>query len=97
MAIADSFGTAVAPHDPSGPVSAAATAHVGLASATPPIVEFAWGEAPWRSALVGGAEVIEAGSLVVSERPGLGLVLDEVLAAEHPFVETPVGPDLWDR
>ncbi len=27
-----------------------------------PIVEFAWGETPWRSALVGGAEVVEAGS-----------------------------------
>ena len=96
-AVADSFGTAVAPHDPSGPVSAAATAHVALAATTPQIVEFAWGEAPWRSALVGGAEVVTAGRLVVADRPGLGIDLDEALAAEHPFVETPVGPNLWER
>jgi galactonate dehydratase len=97
MAVADSFGTAVAPHDPSGPVSAAATAHVGLAAAVRPIVEFAWGETPWRSALVGGGEVVENGSLVMSDRPGLGLALDEVLASEHPYLATPVGPDLWEH
>jgi len=96
-AVADSFGTAVAPHDPSGPVSAAATGHAALAAARPQIVEFAWGETPWRSEIVGGGESVEAGHLMLTRRPGLGLSLDEAFAAAHPFEETPVGPDLWER
>jgi galactonate dehydratase len=96
-AIAASFGTEVAPHDPSGPVSAAATGQAALAAAGPQIVEFAWGETSWRADLVGGGETIEGGRLVLGGRPGLGLSLDEAVAAAHPFEETPVGPDLWER
>ena len=42
-AVAESFGVAVAPHDPSGPVSTAATAQAALAAPTPQLVEFALG------------------------------------------------------
>ena len=96
-ALAASFGTEVAPHDPSGPVSMAATAHGALASATPQIVEFAWGETSWRSELVRGGETIDGGRIRLDGRPGLGLRLDETFAAGHPFEETPVSADLWER
>ena len=53
-ALADAYGIQLAPHNPSGPVSTAATAHVGAAMPhVVPIMEFAWGEADWRAALVG--------------------------------------------
>jgi galactonate dehydratase len=96
--LAEAFGIDVAPHNPSGPVSTAATAH--LAVTLPhviPIIEFAWGEASWRPALVSGDELILAGRLRPSGRPGLGLRLDETLAADHPFRDTLVSPDLWER
>ncbi len=96
-ALAASFGTEVAPHDPSGPVATAATAHAALASATPQIVEFAWGETSWRSELVGGRETVEGGRIWLDGRPGLGVALDEAFAAGHPFEETPVSADLWER
>ncbi len=96
-ALAASFGTAVAPHDPSGPVSTAATAHAALASGADQIVEFAWGETTWRSDLVSGGETLDGGRYVLADRPGLGVQLDETLAALHPFAETPVSPDLWER
>ncbi len=96
-ALATSFGTAVAPHDPSGPVSTAATAHAALASGADQIVEFAWGETTWRSDLVSGGETLDGGRYVLPGRPGLGVQLDETLAALHPFAETPVAPDLWER
>ena len=96
-ALAESFGAAVAPHDPSGPVSSAATAHAALAAATPQLVEFAWGETAWRSELVGGGETIDGGRLRLRGAPGLGLRLDERVAAAHPFEPTPVSPDLWER
>jgi galactonate dehydratase len=96
-ALAAAFGTEVAPHNPSGPVSTAATAHAALAAATPQIVEFACGEASWRSELVGGGEVIEGGRIVLDGQSGLGVHLDEAFAAGHPFEETPVSADLWER
>ena len=95
-AVAESFGVAVAPHDPSGPVSTAATAQAALAATTPQLVEFAWGETTWRGELVGG-ETVDAGWFVLDGRPGLGVVLDEAFAAGHPFEPTPVSPDLWER
>ena len=96
--IADSFGIAMSPHNPSGPVSTAATVHVAAASShVVHLTEFAWGEADWRSALVGGAEVIDGGRIRIPRGPGLGVTLDEALAAEHPFRETPLNPDLWER
>ena len=72
-ALADAYGIELAPHNPSGPVSTAATAHV--AAAMPhviPIMEFAWGEADWRSSLVGGAEAVDGGRVRVptGARPG---------------------------
>lgn len=97
-ALADAFGIELAPHNPSGPVSTAATAHV--AAAMPhvvPIMEFAWGEAGWRASLVGGAEAIDGGRVRVSTGPGLGVTLDHGVAAAHPYRETPVAPDLWER
>ena len=97
-ALADAHGIELAPHNPSGPVSTAATAHV--AAALPhvvPIMEFAWGEADWRSSMVGGAEVVDGGRVRVPTGPGLGVTLDEAVAAAHPYHETPVAPDLWER
>ena len=96
--LAEAFGIELAPHNPSGPVSTAATAHV--AAALPhvvPIMEFAWGEANWRPSLVGGAEVVDGGRVTVPTGPGLGVRLDEAVAAGHPYRETPVAPDLWER
>jgi len=95
-AIAASFGAEVAPHDPSGPVATIATGHAALAAADQ-LVEYAWGETPWRSALVCGREVVEGGRLHLDGAPGLGLRLDDVLVASHPYQPTPVGPDLWER
>jgi galactonate dehydratase len=97
-ALADADSIQLAPHNPSGPVSTAATAHV--AAVLPHVVtimEFAWGEADWRASLVGGAEVVDGGRVRVPTGPGLGIALDETLAAAHPYRETPVAPDLWER
>ena len=62
----------VAPHNPAGPLSTAATAQ---AAATWPnfyILEYAWGEVDWRSDLLTPPERIEEGHLLLSQEPGLG-------------------------
>ncbi len=76
-------GLAIAPHSPSGPVSSAHSAQVVSTLRNFLILEYAWGEAEWRSALLDPPERIEAGYLMLSDRPGLGHRLNTNVVAEH--------------
>lgn len=73
----------VAPHNPAGPVSTAATAHVVSAMSNFMILEYAWGEAAWRAELLEPAERIEHGHLLLPQGPGLGHRLNEAVVAAH--------------
>lgn len=73
----------VAPHNPAGPLSTAATAQVVSTLQNFLILEFAWGEVDWRANLLEPAERIEDGHLILSQRPGLGHRLNqEMLEAQ---------------
>ncbi len=66
-------GVQITPHNPSGPIStlASASALASVPHAAP--LEFAWGEAAWRPAVLDPPERIEGGALVLPiDRPGLG-------------------------
>ena len=65
----------VAPHNPAGPVSTAASVHLCAVLPNFLILEYAWGEVPWRSALIAPAENIVDGYLDVPTAPGLGIEL----------------------
>jgi galactonate dehydratase len=73
----------VAPHNPSGPVAAAASAQVMSTERDFIILEFAWGEAEWRADLLEPAERIEDGYLVLPEGPGLGHRLNTSVVDAH--------------
>jgi galactonate dehydratase len=66
---------AIAPHNPSGPVATAASAHAFAACPNATELEFQFGETSWRSELVGGLEHVVDGHLHVEDRPGLGVTL----------------------
>ena len=73
----------VAPHNPSGPVAAAASAQLVSTLTNFLILEYAWGEVPWRADLLDPAERIEGGYLQLAEGPGLGHRLNPDLVAAH--------------
>ena len=82
-AVAETARVQVAPHNPSGPVAMAATVH---AVATVPnfgILEYAFGEVPWRESLIEPAESIVDGYYQVPDGPGLGVRLNEAVLQEH--------------
>jgi L-alanine-DL-glutamate epimerase-like enolase superfamily enzyme len=56
------------------------------------ILEYGWGEIPWRGELTEPAEEIHKGHLVLSDRPGLGLELNPDAVEAHR-----VELDGWDR
>ncbi len=82
-ALAEAAGLAVAPHGPAGPVGNMAAAHVCVGLPNFDILEFSYGETDWRAELVEPPESLRNGRLRVSERPGLGLKLNEKTAREH--------------
>jgi galactonate dehydratase len=73
-------GLAISPHNPSGPVATAASAHLFAACPNATVLEYQFGEVPWRSELVYGAETIVDGRLRLSDRPGLGVTVQ----TRHP-------------
>lgn len=77
--LATACGVSVAPHNPSGPVSMAASAHVAACLPGLRALEYAWGEVPWRAASVTPAERIEEGLYILPDVPGLGCALDPAL------------------
>lgn len=86
----------VSPHCSIGPVALAAALHFDFSTPNCNIQE-AFGEfdAPWRDALVQGWNPIRQGAFHLSDRPGLGLELDESEILRHPYVKNSF-PSLWD-
>ena len=86
-----------APHCSVGPVALAACLHFDISTPNFMIQE-AFGEfdVPWRDSFVGGWNPIKNGEFVLSDRPGLGLEIDEKAILAHPYVPNAF-PSLWDK
>jgi len=76
-------GVGVAPHNPSGPVSTAASVQVCAVLPNFRLLEFQWGEADWRGSVVTPAEQFVNGTLRVPDRPGFGIDLNEQTIRTH--------------
>jgi galactonate dehydratase len=82
-AMAEQYNVAVAPHNPSGPVSTAATAQWCVGMPNFEILEYQWGEADWRADLLNPPEHIQDGMLKISDAPGLGFEMNMNLLRSH--------------
>jgi galactonate dehydratase len=76
-------GISTAPHGPFGPVTTAASVQAMAAHPDFLILEYAWGEAPWRADLILPSETIVNGRIAVSQAPGLGVELNPEMLAAH--------------
>lgn len=85
-ALADVYRCAIAPHNPGGPVSTAAAAHVALAIPNFAILEYCPDE-PRRSQVQPDLWEYQGDRLFVPDRPGLGIDLDV-----DAIIETPTAP-----
>ena len=72
-----------APHGPFGPIVLASHLHVMAACPSSIILEYGWGEIPWRHELMRPVEVIKNGRIRLTERPGLGFELNRDLLEAH--------------
>lgn len=86
-ALADAYRVALAPHNPQGPVSTAASLEFGFATPSYIICESVHADVPWRSDVVKeGFTVVQHGRIVrPNNRPGLGIEINEEEVKKHPF------------
>jgi galactonate dehydratase len=82
-AMAEGADLMCSPHGPASPIGNAAAAHVMATVANFEILEFSFGEVPWRSEFVDPPERVDGGSLILSDRPGLGYTINEKVAARY--------------
>ena len=84
--IAETFRVEMAPHNPQSEVSTMASLHVDATTPACTIQEYAPKTDQWvRDLFSGGAVKVNKGFAELPDRPGLGVALDEKVAAQHPY------------
>lgn len=84
--MAEAYGIPIAPHNPNGPLSTLASAHVCASIPNFFRCEFMLNDVPWRDEVIDSPLAVEDGHLVLSGRPGLGVDLIEEVMEQHPGV-----------
>jgi galactonate dehydratase len=82
-AAADNAGIRVAPHNPSGPVSTAASVQICAGMRNFSFLELQYGEVDWRADVLVPPETFVDGQIAVPEAPGFGVDLDDYVIAER--------------
>jgi galactonate dehydratase len=84
-AMAEVYAMGVAPHNPLGPIANAVALHFDLSTPNFLIQEDMLSDVPWRWEVVRHSLRSEGGYWLPADAPGLGIDVDEVAAARHPF------------
>lgn len=86
-ALCEAHRIALAPHNPQGPVSTAASLEFGFSQPSYVICETVHNDVPWRADVVSEGFTVEPQGRLVrpNTRPGLGIEIDETEVRKHPF------------
>jgi len=84
-AMADNAGVGIAPHNPLGPLATVAAWHFDIATPNFVIQEEMSGAVPWFGEVLQGLPQLTEGYWALPEKPGLGIEINEAVAARHPF------------
>ena len=84
-AMAEAASIGVAPHNPLGPIAGVAALHFAISTPNHVIQEEMVGAVPWYGEVVQGPIRMVDGYWQIPEGPGLGIEVDEVACALHPF------------
>ncbi len=85
-AMAECNHIAFCPHNPSGPVANAATLQLAACVPNLMFLETMLLDVPWRREISDEKLVVKNGEMLISERPGLGIDLNEKELLKHPYV-----------
>jgi galactonate dehydratase len=88
-AMAETYQISIAPHNPLGPVATMVNIHFALSTPNFLIQEIMREDVPWRNEVVDATLVIRDGYVYPPTQPGLGIEVDERVAAAHPYKPEP--------
>jgi galactonate dehydratase len=86
-AMAEAHRIGLAPHNPQGPVSTAASLELGFSQPDYVICETVSDDVPWRADVVQDSHPMKLQGRTVgaSDQPGLGVEINEAVISRHPF------------
>jgi len=84
-AMAETYSMSVAPHNPNGPLALAVAVHFALTTPNWIIQEAITNDVPWRDEVIDSPLEVVNGVIMPSDRPGLGVQINEKAAAKYPF------------
>ena len=86
-ALAEAHRISLAPHNPQGPVSTAASIEFGFSQPSYVICETVHSDVPWRNDVVeeGDTTDLKTRTVSPSNKPGLGVTINEEEVKKHPF------------
>jgi galactonate dehydratase len=87
--LAETYNVPIAPHNPNGPISTIASAHVVASIPNFFRQEFMLMDVPWRDTVIDSPLPVRGGFFHLSDTPGLGFDLVEAEMDAHPGVVTP--------
>ncbi|WP_298477104.1 mandelate racemase/muconate lactonizing enzyme family protein [uncultured Maribacter sp.] len=82
----EAYSVLLAPHNPNGPLSTLASAHVCASVPNFFRQEFMFNDVPWRDTIIDHPIHVENGKLKLSDKPGLGVDLVEEEMEKHPGI-----------
>lgn len=87
----EAYNVLLAPHNPNGPLSTLASAHVCASVPNFFRQEFMFNDVPWRDEVIDHPikDMVENGHLKLTDRPGLGVDLIESEMEKHPGILEP--------
>ena len=85
-AMCEAFNVPIAPHNPNGPISTIASAHVMASVPNFFLQEFMVTDVPWRDAVLDKPLPVRNGVFALSDDPGLGFDLNEEELDRHPGI-----------
>jgi galactonate dehydratase len=83
-AMAESYYVAFAPHNPGGPVAAAATLQLAACVPNFEILEIMVKSAPWRKDMTDESLDFADGCILIPQKPGIGIEINEEAIAKYP-------------
>jgi galactonate dehydratase len=86
---AETYNVLVAPHNPNGPLSTLASAHVCAAIPNFFRQEFMFTDVPWRDEVITRPLPVTGGYLHLDDAPGLGVDLVDTVMEAHPGILIP--------
>ena len=86
-AAAETAGIGIAPHNPLGPLAGVAALHFDIATPNFVIQEEMVGAVPWFSEVADTPIRMVDGAWEIPETAGLGVEVNEAVAAKHPFAQ----------